>query len=195
MEAIPYRIAVLGAKEVGKTAVIIRFIRNTFDTVYIPTTQDLFDKLVLFNKKWYKLILIDTAGQSEMQSVTSVAIKSADFFLLMYSITDTASFEGVEQYYERTKQAASPGEPQILLVGNKTDQEHRSVETSLGESKASSLSASFMECSAKGNANIDAIFDRILEILTGQKKMEAPVKVHREKRVKVERHDACCELV
>jgi Ras-related protein Rab-8A len=130
-----------------------------------------------------------------MQSVTSVAIKSADAYILMYSVGDLQSFEAVDQYFDRTKQAAAPGDPQILVVGNKTDLDSREVSTTQGENVAQDLGASFMEASAKANSNINDIFDRILEILTGTKKMEAPVKVHREKRVKVERHDACCELV
>jgi small GTP-binding protein len=194
MEAIPYRVAVLGEKEVGKTAVILRFIRNTFDTVYIPTTQDLFDKLVLFNKKWYKLIVIDTAGQSEMQSVTSVAIKSADAFILMYSCDSLSSFEAIGQYYERTKQAASPGEPQILVVGNKTDLDDRKVTTQQGERLAQDLNGSFMECSAKGNCNTEETFERVIEILTGQKKQAPPVKPHRETRVKDRKRNDACEV-
>jgi small GTP-binding protein len=197
MEAIPYRIAVLGSKEVGKTAVIIRFNRDTFDTCYIPTTQDLSEKLVMFNKKWYKLIIIDTAGQSEMQSVTSMAIKSADAFIIMYSCGDLQSFESVDQYYERTKQAASPGEPKIIVVGNKTDLEKREVSQTQGEQVAQDLKASFIECSAKANINITLIFDRILELLTGTPKQVAAPKQGKKvtKRKKVEQHDACCELV
>jgi small GTP-binding protein len=197
MEAIPYRIAFLGSKEVGKTSIIIRYIRDTFDTCYIPTTQDLHEKMVLFNKKWYKLVLIDTAGQSEMQSVTTMAIKSADAFVIVYNCTDMTTFDAVDPFYVRAQQAASPGDPKVVIVANKCDHENRQVAEQQGNDIARDLKTGYIECSAKANINIAALFDQVLELLTGTKK-ELPAakkKTKVTKRKKVHTHDACCELV
>jgi small GTP-binding protein len=168
-----YRIAVLGSGGVGKTCVILRLTRDTFDTDYVPTIQDLFEKNMLFNNKWYRLVVIDTAGQDEMQSITNLAIKSADACVIMYSCTSTLSFDELPKFYERVEQAMSPSKPKVVVVGNKCDLVNdRAVTEEQGRRYAESIAAPWIECSAKANINIDKIFMGCLEQLLGVRAKE-----------------------
>jgi small GTP-binding protein len=117
-----FRIAVLGSGGVGKTCVILRFLRDTFNADYVPTIQDRFEKNYLYNNKNYKLIIIDTAGQDEMQSITNLAIKSADAYVIMYSCTSPLSFDEVDKFRDKVLQmAAASASPKIVVAGNKCD--------------------------------------------------------------------------
>jgi small GTP-binding protein len=168
-----YRIAVLGAGGVGKACVILRLTRDTFDTVYVPTIQDLFEKNMLFNNKWYRLVVINTASQDEMQRITNLAIKSVDACVIMYSCTSTLSFDEVPKFYERVEQAMLPSKPKVVIVGNKCDLEsERAVTQEQGTRYAESVGAPCIECSAKANINIDKIFMGCLEQLLGVRAKE-----------------------
>jgi small GTP-binding protein len=167
-----FKIAVLGSGGVGKTCVILRFLRDTFDTDYVPTIQDNFEKNYCFNGKNYKLVLIDTAGQDEMQSITNLAVKSADAYVVMYSCTSQLSFEELDKFREKivsfSPATGAGAKPKMVFAGNKCDMESdRSVTAKQGRAKAAQFECPFMECSAKANINIAKIFEESLKQLLG----------------------------
>jgi small GTP-binding protein len=87
---------VLGAGGVGKRTVVLRFLRETFDADYVPAIHHSFEKYYSYNGKTYKLNVVDTEGQDEMESVNNLAFKSADAFLLFDSCTLTMSFGAID---------------------------------------------------------------------------------------------------
>jgi small GTP-binding protein len=179
METVPfrmsdpsYKIAVLGSGGVGKTCLILRFLRDTFDADYVPTIQDSFEKNFVYGGKNYKLVLIDTAGQDEMQSITNLAVKSADAYVIVYSCTSQLSFEELDKFHDKivsfSPASASGAKPKMVFAGNKCDMESdRSITAEQGRAKASQFGCPFLECSAKANININKIFEKSLEQLLG----------------------------
>jgi small GTP-binding protein len=177
-----FRIVVLGPGGVGKTCVILRFLRNTFDPEYITTIQDTFEKTICLNGTDYRLSIVDTAGQLEMQSITNLAIKSGDAFILVYSCTSSLSFHEISDFHEKilklAPEMAGRG-PKIVLAGNKCDQEDdRAVTTEMGRSTAREMNCPFFECSALSNHNIASIFEASLRQLLGIK--ETPARTEQE---------------
>jgi small GTP-binding protein len=58
-----YRIAIMGAEDVGKTTLATQFVKEFFVEKYDPTIEDLYRKEICINK--YKKVIfeiIDTAG-------------------------------------------------------------------------------------------------------------------------------------
>jgi small GTP-binding protein len=160
-----FRIAVLGGGGVGKNCVILRM---TCDTDSVPKIRDLFDKNILFHNKWYRLVVINTAGHDEMHRITNLAIKSADTFVLTYSCTSQLSLQELQKFYHCAEQATDPIKPKVVVVGNKCDLiDERSVTDQQGRQFAESLGAPWIECSAKTNINIDKILISCLEQLVG----------------------------
>uniref|UniRef100_A0A0R3RQC0 GTP-binding protein Di-Ras2 n=1 Tax=Elaeophora elaphi TaxID=1147741 RepID=A0A0R3RQC0_9BILA len=49
-----YRVAVFGAGGVGKSSIVLRFIKGTFNENYIPTIEDTFRQASLFSHLWIK---------------------------------------------------------------------------------------------------------------------------------------------
>lgn len=52
----------------------------------------------------------------------------------------------------------------IMLVGNKSDETHREVETKDGEAQANQWKCAFMETSAKTNHNVTELFQELLNL-------------------------------
>ena len=87
-----------------------------------------------------------------------IYLQNSEGFVIVYNITSGTSFKEVDDVLESIKRAKGDGQP-IMLVGNKCDlEDKREVETAVGESKAQSYGAHFMEVSAKENVNIEKVF-------------------------------------
>jgi small GTP-binding protein len=158
-----FSIAVLGAGGVGKTCLVLRLTRDTFDTDYIPTIQDYFEKKMTVNDVAYNLKVIDTAGQDEMQGITDIGIKDADGHVIVYSVTSQVSFKEADKYREMVKNLAN-GE-HIVLCGNKCDAPDRAVTEKAGQDKAAGWGCPFFETSARENINIGPAFEAALRTL------------------------------
>jgi small GTP-binding protein len=185
------RIAVLGSRAVGKTSVILRLVQDIFLSNYQPTVQNLFEKSILHNRTWFNLVIIDTAGQDELESVTDLAIKSASAFVMMYSCVSRESFQELERIRARVDQVSSQAKPKIVVVGNKCDlTAERTVSEAEGQSWAASIGAPWLECSAKTNVNIEPIFLKILELVTGVAAKERRGSA----RKAVQNEKSCCNV-
>ncbi|XP_059162189.1 circularly permutated Ras protein 1-like isoform X2 [Physella acuta] len=100
------------------------------------------------------LDILDTAGQEEYSSVRDSYVKSGDGFVIIYSITDKASFieaETIFHWLQKVKQAT----PCAILVANKQDLTSEAVVTSeQGADLAKKLVVPFFETSAKTGSNV-----------------------------------------
>jgi small GTP-binding protein len=160
-----YSIAVLGAGGVGKTCLVLRLTRDTFDTDYIPTIQDYFEKKMTVDGVAYNLKVIDTAGQDEMQGITDIGIKDADAHMIVYSVTSQVSFNESEKYREKVKNLAGEKGEHICLCGNKCDAPDRAVTEKAGQDRSAQWGCPFFETSAKENINIYEAFEAALKTL------------------------------
>lgn len=85
--------------------------------------------------------------------------------VLIYDVTDSRTFENVENWYLTVTQHANE-DAQIFLVGNKCDdEENRQVSKEQGQELASKLNIPFLEASAKSNENVDPIFYELAGII------------------------------
>ncbi|XP_059162219.1 circularly permutated Ras protein 1-like [Physella acuta] len=100
------------------------------------------------------LDILDTAGQEEYSSVRDSYVKSGDGFVIIYSITDKASFieaETIFHWLQKVKQAT----PCAILVANKQDLTSEAAVTSeQGADLAKKLGVPFFETSAKTGSNV-----------------------------------------
>lgn len=173
MSTDPFRIAVLGSGGVGKTCLILRLTRATFDPEYIPTIQDYFDKELTLDGKEYTLKIIDTAGQDEMQGITDIGIKDSQAAVILYSVTSQLSFNEAEKYRDKVLQFSTDNKAKIVLVGNKCDMEpERVVPFAKGQELAKQWGCPFFETSAKKDINVTSAFEAALKLLVSENKDE-----------------------
>ncbi|KAG2423550.1 hypothetical protein HXX76_015192 [Chlamydomonas incerta] len=108
--------------------------------------------------KLVKLQIWDTAGQERFRTITSAYYRGAQGIILVYDITDEASFNNVRNWMRNIEQHASDNVNKIL-VGNKLDlAEKRVVAESRGRALADEYGFRFFETSAKDNVCVEEAF-------------------------------------
>jgi len=162
-----YRIVVVGAGGVGKSALTVRFIQGTFVQKYDPTIEDSYRKQVEIDAKACMLDIMDTAGQEEYSALRDQYMKTGEGFVLVYNITSSNSFEIAAKLRTsilRIKEE-TPDVP-IILVGNKCDLDsERVVSTEDGRKIAEKWETGFIEASAKTNKNVNELFFELVRLI------------------------------
>lgn len=153
------KIVLIGNTNVGKTCVVKKATSGVFTEDTVATLGASYvSKLVTVNKTEVRLQIWDTAGQERYRGMTPMYYRGAHIALIVYSITDDKSFEGIDGWLESLQENASP-DITLFLVGNKCDMENdRVVETDAGQAKADQIGAHFAEVSAKNGYGIDDLF-------------------------------------
>ncbi|CAC5402363.1 GTP-binding protein Rhes,GTP-binding protein drn-1,GTP-binding protein Di-Ras2 [Mytilus coruscus] len=160
-----YRIAVLGAAEVGKSSIISQFLYDRFNSEYKETVEELYRGQYNIDGIRLTLDILDTAGHHEFPAMRKLAISSSDAFILVYSMTDNNSFDEVKKLREDI--IAQREKVPIVIVGNKSD--ISSNVSPVDKETAASIACvdwetGFVQASAKDNTNIVGIFQELLRL-------------------------------
>jgi GTPase KRas len=150
-----YKIVILGGGAVGKSALTVRLITDNFLDDYDPTIEELYMKTVNVDDNVVPIEVLDTAGQEEFLPMQDEWIRNSKGFLLVYSVTDRASFEGVPSFREKILRIKE-GEKYvpIVLAGNKCDLDNtRQVSVEEGSALSKQWKCPFFETSAKMKIN------------------------------------------
>ncbi|KAK8690597.1 hypothetical protein V6N13_074129 [Hibiscus sabdariffa] len=100
----------------------------------------------------------DTAGQERFRTITSSYYRGAHGIIIVYDVTDQASFQNVKQWLNEIDRYAS-GSVNKLLVGNKCDLiDKKEVPYETAKAFADELGIPFMETSAKNATNVEQAF-------------------------------------
>ncbi|KAL0277119.1 UNVERIFIED_CONTAM: hypothetical protein PYX00_004508 [Menopon gallinae] len=162
-----YRVVVFGAGGVGKSSLVLRFVKGTFKESYIPTIEDTYRQVISCNKNICTLQITDTTGSHQFPAMQRLSISKGHAFILVYSVTSRQSLEELKPIWEVIKEmkGAELANIPVMLVGNKCDEtENREVDTSVGETQAQAWGSSFMETSAKTNHNVKELFQQLLNM-------------------------------
>ncbi|XP_060080310.1 circularly permutated Ras protein 1-like [Ylistrum balloti] len=110
------------------------------------------------------LDILDTAGQEEYSALRDQYTRTGDAFLLVYSITDRASFNEAEAIYDMMLNIKAENHVPAVLCGNKVDLDAiREVTHDEGRVMAQKLGIPFMETSAKDGTNIKQVFEVLVK--------------------------------
>ena len=90
-------------------------------TDYDPTIEDSYTKQCVIDDKVAKLDILDTAGQEEFSAMREQYMRSGEGFLLVFSLTDRASFGEIFNFHKQILRVKDRDEFPIILVGNKLD--------------------------------------------------------------------------
>ncbi len=162
-----YRVAVFGAGGVGKSSIVLRFVKGTFSENYIPTIEDTYRQVIGCNQKNVcTLQITDTTGSHQFPAMQRLSISKGHAFLLVFSVTSKQSLEELGPIILMLKEVKGVelDETPIMLVGNKQDESNREVSKELGKKLADKWGTGFMETSAKNNTNIQEVFQELLSM-------------------------------
>ncbi|KAK3097287.1 hypothetical protein FSP39_008365 [Pinctada imbricata] len=171
-----YKLVVVGGGGVGKSALTIQFIQSYFVTDYDPTIEDSYTKQCVIDEAVARLDILDTAGQEEFSAMREQYMRSGEGFLLVYSVTDRASFNEAYKFHKQILRVKDRDEFPMILVANKADLEHqRLVTREEGQAFANELKVDYIEASAKVRLNVDKAFYDLVRIIRKFQAEERPV--------------------
>ncbi|CAD7685841.1 unnamed protein product [Nyctereutes procyonoides] len=162
-----YRVVVFGAGGVGKSSLVLRFVKGTFRDTYIPTIEDTYRQVISCDKSVCTLQITDTTGSHQFPAMQRLSISKGHAFILVYSITSKQSLEELGPIYKLIVQIKGSVEDiPVMLVGNKCDETQREVDTREAQAVAQEWKCAFMETSAKMNYNVKELFQELLTLET-----------------------------
>ena len=163
------RICVLGKTMVGKTCLINRFLNGKYQVEHDRTIEEQYSKYLKIKNEDCMFEITDTGGLDEYLSSLDIWINNSDGFLLVYSINDKDSFDGIKMRYENILKYKKSKKFCALVVGNKTDledgeqKEERKVNKEEVDKFCEENNLECFEVSAKNNDNINQIFQKLGE--------------------------------
>ncbi|KAJ1174051.1 hypothetical protein NDU88_005875 [Pleurodeles waltl] len=169
-----YRMVVLGASRVGKTAIVGRFLNGRFEEQYTPTIEDFHRKVYHIRGDVYQLDILDTSGNHPFPATRRLSILTGDVFILVFSLDNRESFEEVKRLRNQILEVKScvkdkakePGAFPMVICGNKSDRaEGHRRQVRLDEAEhlvAGDENGAYLEISAKKNTNVDEMFRVLL---------------------------------
>ncbi|XP_052861887.1 GTP-binding protein Di-Ras2 isoform X2 [Anopheles cruzii] len=159
---------VFGAGGVGKSSLVLRFIKGTFRESYIPTIEDTYRQVISCNKNICTLQITDTTGSHQFPAMQRLSITKGHAFILVYSVCSKQSLEELRPIWSLIRELKGEEISQIpvMLVGNKCDESEdlREVTNIEGQTEAATWGVSFMETSAKENHNVTELFQELLNM-------------------------------
>ncbi|KAG9332051.1 hypothetical protein JZ751_016184 [Albula glossodonta] len=152
-----FRIIMLGDSTVGKSSLLKRYTEDLFlDTINQTVGVDFYVHFLEVEPGVrVKLQFWDTAGQERFRSVTRSYYRNSVGCLLVFDLTNRASFEHVQDWHTEVLERVRPHVVLFVLVGHKSDlKEERAVSHEEAERLASQLGAPYVEASSKTGANV-----------------------------------------
>ena len=163
------KICVLGKTMVGKTCLINRFLNGKYQVEHDRTIEEQYSKYLKIKEEDCMFEITDTGGLDEYLSSLDIWINNSDGFLLVYSINDKDSFDGIKMRYDKILKYKKSKKFCSLVVGNKTDlesgeqKEERKVNKEEVDKFCEENNLECIEVSAKNNDNINQIFQKLGE--------------------------------
>ncbi|XP_030646566.1 ras-related protein Rab-26-like [Chanos chanos] len=164
---IAFKVMLVGDSGVGKTCLLVRFKDGAFLAgSFISTVGiDFRNKVLSIDGVKVKLQIWDTAGQERFRSVTHAYYRDAHALLLLYDVTNKASFDNIQAWLTEIHEYAQQ-DVVLMLLGNKADATHdRVVKREEGEKLAKEYGVPFMETSARSGLNVELAFTAIAKEL------------------------------
>ena len=155
-------------------------------------------KQIEFDDRLVKLQIWDTAGHEKFRTITTSYYKSAHAIIILYDITQKASFDHIRNWITEIDKFGKQGVLKVI-VGNKLDMENnRKITKEAAENLALKYGIKLWEVSAKDNTNIEEMFlDTIKTLLEKNSKIISEgssmvTNIQLNKNVKNKKSKKCC---
>ena len=159
------KLVFIGDPGVGKTCIISRFLKGTFDAEQITTVGASYaSKTIKISETNESLTLDvwDTAGQEKYRSLTRIFFQGAKLAILVYDITRKDSFENLKNVWLKELKDHADKNVVLGVAGNKSDlYEKEEVPEQEAREFAKSIGAIFCLTSAQSNSGIEELFEEM----------------------------------
>lgn len=190
-----YKLVVVGAGGVGKSALTIQLIQNHFVEEYDPTIEDSYRKQVVIDGETCLLDILDTAGQEEYSAMRDQYMRTGEGFLCVFAVNNVKSFEDINLYREQIKRVKDADEVPMVLVGNKVDLPSRQIDPRTAQNFANSVAIPYVETSAKTRQGVDDAFYDLVREIRKYKDRKGPGKKNKNKNGGKSKAKARCHIL
>lgn len=161
-----FKLVLLGDTAVGKSCLVVRFVRDEFFEYQEPTIGAAFlTQTVALDDATVKFEIWDTAGQERYRSLAPMYYRGASAAIVVYDITNPDSFAGAKSWVKELQRRGDPNVV-IALAGNKADLDsRRKVQFEDANAYAEENGILHMETSAKNADNVKDLFVEIAKSL------------------------------
>ncbi|KAG1152305.1 hypothetical protein G6F37_001429 [Rhizopus arrhizus] len=155
-----FKLVLLGESAVGKSSLVMRFVKDHFDEYRESTIGAAFlaQTISLDDNTTVKFEIWDTAGQERYKSLAPMYYRNANCAVIVYDITQASSLDKAKAWVNELQRQADPNIV-IALAGNKSDLgARRAIETKVAQEYANEAGLLFFETSAKTAENVHDLF-------------------------------------
>lgn len=159
-----FKLVLLGESAVGKSSLVSRFAKNTFDELKESTIGAAFLTQSVYlpeSDATVKFEIWDTAGQERYKSLAPMYYRNANAAVVVFDLTSPASF-GRAKVWVRELQLQADERTLVALAGNKSDLV-RKVDSDVAQAYADDAGLLYFECSAKSGEGVGQIFRALAE--------------------------------
>ncbi len=155
-----FKVTLFGPGGVGKTSLLIRYIKDYFNPDLKQTIGSNFlIKDVEIGDTNVRLLLWDIGGQDQFLPLRQIYFKGSNAAFGVFDVTNPQSLLKLPGWVSSIKKTVKKSIP-MIMVGNKIDLE-RKVERSEAEDLAKRISCEYLETSAKTGENVETAFEII----------------------------------
>ncbi len=196
-DIIEVKLLLCGNSGVGKTSIFKRYYENKFEGNYTTSIGiDFQTKEIKYNDKLYSVHLIDTAGEERFRSITSSYFRMAEYYLLVFDLTNKNSLMALSSWIESLKEHIE--KPKYIILGNKSDLEKNVIpDEEINEVLNDKVNLkindeNFIKVSAKTGENINKAFEYILNIIEQTSDKDEQIIKQPIKKVKINKKKMKC---
>ena len=158
---IKLKVIIGGAKDVGKTTLIKRYVSGRFQADTLSTIGvDFMTKNLEIDGQEVHLSLWDFGGEEKFRVLFPSYCSGASGALVLYDITNRESFNELDEWFDLID--SNSGKIVKLLIGSKIDLiDQRQIPREEAENFQKEHADIYLECSSKTGENVDKIFETI----------------------------------
>lgn len=156
-----FKAVVLGDSGVGKTSLVSRWVRGTYDRHTTPTVGANHQrKRVTIDDKDVEVYLWDTAGQEQFQALTPLYSRMSSVAIIVASVDKSDSFLNIDQWCDQLTASSPKDVPPVVMAVNKMDLYEDGSEWSVDKitKEFGSRFAGLFFVSAMTNQEVDNMF-------------------------------------
>ena len=156
-----FKILLLGPSAVGKTSLLVRFVKNIFKETKPTIGVDFLYKDIKIENLKVKLFIWDIGGQKRFQSLQPYYYGGTNGALLIFDLTRDDTYEELKTWYSEMNKTLKMDIP-LMLIGNKSDL----ISDKLPKAEdykafAESIGSVFVETSAKTGDHVEDAFNEL----------------------------------